>query len=1157
MSPPEGRLSEHSVFHDPSTPSPHLYHEFEDAVSKYGAREAVVALHQEPHLYADSLNKEPSKNSGLRWTYNDIHRAALRFAWSLEAHGVQKGDVVTTFVVNGIEWNIVVWACWRIGAVFAPMSIRNLSNAAETRYMLESTATKVLIVANAETALRVDELASEAGLSLKLRAVANASGASDNWVGFSSLIELNGTSDEALAKKPAAQLEDKDGAVIFFTSGTTSLPKGCQHTHQSLATVFNSRLPLWDAGPESRAANFMPNNHAMGFIFTVALHLRGGSVVYPAGAFTPASMLNALVKERCNETVLVPTMAYALINIMAEQKVPKFDHLRSVALGGSSVSEKNLEDCWTKVGSDLVCAGYGMSEGMPMRPHPCKTAAEAVIDGSPSCGEVALGCSVKICSPGTTTAVGINTPGELHMSGPTVISGYLGGRNKEDFYVEDGKQWFKSGDQAVMNEQNRIAIVGRYKDMIIRGGENISPNAMERALNTIDGIEAYVVGTVDEIAGENLTGKVLKDKLAQLVKQHRAAVTAPQISPSKEKTTNSYGTPHIVTVTWASLLGIHPEDLNLEAQTASFADSINMMRFRQKIKQETGKILTVEQVLGSTIVEQINLLDNQAGSSNGVLARPAPEYRPGGPSAADMIHCLGDEERATATRKVVEEVLEPHGLKWDNVSDVFPAWGNGQAIFTQKRALSWGFRFVMTTKVKDRKVVRAAVEAALEKNPIHFSFYIREDGSVTNRKSLALHVNLKPSRDVFDLVITYAPKPLNTVSEMYSYADGDRLDVGFDSPTTRAEIVHVKETNTAGIILNMNHATHDAMSLQGPFFSDLDRALSDPSSLKDHTPYKIFADTYYSLGTSRIAQQGINFHVTHLREITSHRQAASWPPQRAPDWLFGSRRGWVPPAAAAAQGFSNPTGEPLEAPERRSDGGSAPVSWRGELPGLNAFRASIPGLTNPVIAKAALALLNVRHTGDTHALFSSLDAGRAALPFVPASLGAAVADINPADMPGPMFQRIANLIRVDPAETLGDYLLRVQELQEGQTRHCHAPLNAICEELGPEAAEMVLDTCRRQVFNWVPGLGAMDKNPFRNLELLDSRTRADIGVVIFAGTGGKAGQDFVLRVLWDDSNFFRTEVESWLREYRTVIEWVVGGGKERRVGEFLDAVKGA
>lgn len=203
---------------------------------------------------------------------------------------------------------------------------------------------------------------------------------------------------------------------------------------------------------------------------------------------------------------------------------------------------------------------------------------------------------------------------------------------------------------------------------------------------------------------KNLTGKVLKDKLAQIVKEHRATVTVPQINSPNGRNTISNGTPHIVMVTWASLLGIQPEDLDLEAQTASFADSINMMRFRLKIKQETGKILTVEQVLGSTIVEQIKFLDNQAGPSNGVLARPAPEHRPGGPSAADMIHCLGDEERATATRKVVEEVLEPHDLDWDNVSDVFPAWGNGQAIFTQKRASSWGFRFVFPTTVKDRKV---------------------------------------------------------------------------------------------------------------------------------------------------------------------------------------------------------------------------------------------------------------------------------------------------------------------------------------------------------------------------------------------------------------------------------------------------------------------
>lgn len=345
------------------------------------------------------------------------------------------------------------------------------------------------------------------------------------------------------------------------------------------------------------------------------------------------------------------------------------------------------------------------------------------------------------------------------------------------------------------------------------------------------------------------------------------------------------------------------------------------------------------------------------------------------------------------------------------------------------------------------------------------------------------------------------------------------------------------------------------MTLQGLFFSDLDLALSDPSSLREHTPYKIFADTYYSLGTSRIAQQGINFHVSHLRNITAHRKAAAWPPQRAPDWILGSRRGWVPPRDAEAQGYSNPTGSPLEPADRRSDGGSAHVSWRGELPNLNAFRASIPGLTNPVIAKAALALLNVRHTGHTHALFSSLDAGRGGLPFIPESLASA-ADVNPADMPGPMFQRLANLIRVDQAETLEEFLLRVQEHQAGQTRHCHAPLGAICEALGPEAGEMVLDTCRRQVFNWVPGLGAMDKNPFKNLELLDSRTRADIGVVFFTGTGGKAGQDHIVRVLWDDSNVMRADAETWVTEYKAVIEWIVSSGKERRVGEFLERVNG-
>lgn len=313
--------------------------------------------------------------------------------------------------------------------------------------MFQASAVSVLIAANAETASRVDDLTSQAGLALKLKVVVDSSGASDGWVDFSSLIKLNGGgSDEALSNKPAAQLADTDGAVIFFTSGTTSLPKGCQHTHGSLATVFDSRRPLWEAGPESRAANFLPNNHIMGFIFTVPFLLRGGSVVYPAGVFTPAAMLNALVKEGCNETVLVPIMVYALINIMSEQKIPRLEHLRCVGMGGVCQREE--------LGRRFhpIRLQADMSRLWDVRRPPNETSAIQDRDrrsnhGSPCCCKVASGCTVKICSPGTTTAVPINTPGELHMSGPSIITSYLGGRNKEGFYVEDGKQWFKSGDQ--------------------------------------------------------------------------------------------------------------------------------------------------------------------------------------------------------------------------------------------------------------------------------------------------------------------------------------------------------------------------------------------------------------------------------------------------------------------------------------------------------------------------------------------------------------------------------------------------------------------------------------------------------------------------------------------------------------------------------------
>lgn len=101
---------------------------------------------------------------------------------------------------------------------------------------------------------------------------------------------------------------------------------------------------------------------------------------------------------------------------------------------------------------------------------------------------------------------------------------------------------------------------------------------------------------------------------------------------------------------------------------------------------------------------------------------------------------------------------------------------------------------------------------------------------MANRKSLALHVNLKPSRDLFDLVISYAPKPLSTVSDLYSYADDDRLDVGFDSPMTRAEIVHVKETNTACVVLNSSSPDLTFLALIA------DIHFSEPRHTRCHVP---------------------------------------------------------------------------------------------------------------------------------------------------------------------------------------------------------------------------------------------------------------------------------------------------------------------------------
>jgi len=496
--------------------------------------------------------------------------------------------------------------------------MRNLSNREELAYVLQVTDAQVVVAHNNEIAHGVQEVIRAANLTLTLGVVVEAQNASSLWYSFPELLDLRPNTDASLLKQATPTHADTDVSTVFFTSGTTSLPKGCALTNGILATTYSGFAANMNVSSTSIVCNSMPNNHAMGAYFTLLFLYARATVVYPSVAFDPKTVLTALMEERCTHTAFVSTMLCAIISLLPADGGGKLEDMELVALGGASVTMQNARECVEKLGARMICPGYGMSEGCPLRPFPSTDPEKLMRYGAIISGDCVSGAKIRVCEPGTTNVVPIGEAGELHHAGSTIVRGYLGDRNLEDFYTEDGETWFRTGDQVIMAPDGLVTIVGRYKDMIIRGGENISPSAMERVLSDIKGVEVQVVGVTDDIAGEvpvvvyggrrvrskdlqeiasktmgkmyvlaecihledlgltdfskNTNGKVQKTKLADLVNNWRAAREV-DVEPGAERPSNgeahshssTSSRDHVVIRTWAFLIGIPASEINLSS----------------------------------------------------------------------------------------------------------------------------------------------------------------------------------------------------------------------------------------------------------------------------------------------------------------------------------------------------------------------------------------------------------------------------------------------------------------------------------------------------------------------------------------------------------------------------------------------------------------
>lgn len=232
--------------------------------------------------------------------------------------------------------------------------------------------------------------------------------------------------------------------------------------------------------------NHLPIYHIAGGISAGWNPLNSGAAaVHPAPAFTSSSTLEAMRVEGVTFMVLVPSM----LGLIADDPAlppPGQISIKSCSLGASTILYTDVEKCYALLGAQRVITSYGMTEGLMMtRGHLPREVTKAALNGIQA---ISAGARLKICAPNSRTILPRGEAGEVHQGGATTIRGYLG-RKSDAFYEDEDGIWCMTGDQAIMHPDGGVQVTGRYKDIIIRGGVNISPSSIEGVIAKILKIE--------------------------------------------------------------------------------------------------------------------------------------------------------------------------------------------------------------------------------------------------------------------------------------------------------------------------------------------------------------------------------------------------------------------------------------------------------------------------------------------------------------------------------------------------------------------------------------------------------------------------------------------------------------------------------------------
>ncbi|KAJ4150382.1 hypothetical protein LMH87_011134 [Akanthomyces muscarius] len=1117
-----------------------LWHMLLATATKYPSRDAIVTMVDDTDTPAFG-----SEVAAQRWSYQELLDKVDAVAHRLAHLGCGgAGNTLVVITRNIAEWGLFFWVAAKLGMVFIPLGPGAKDDLGS---LLSVSSPQALFVEDEEMAQTVEGWAIASKRSIHTK-ILPATGDRTGWLSLAVIeVEAHKLCQMRCQFDSLRAGGTGSNALIIFTSGTTGTPKACVHTHDNLISQTHDYDPNPDPEFVDRWLIHTPVHHIFAINNTLRAWRMGGAIILPSPTFSVRSSLRAVVREQCTIMSATPTLIRAMLAESDCPDVNKFN-LSIITLASTMISPEDIRLCKQSLGCRHAIQAYGMSETGPVvswqRNDPL------LVDGfHAGVGKVLPGASIRVCQPSTRQILCVDDVGELHVSGPSVIHGYLNSKTNNSFYEEDGRRWLVTGDRARVGEDGVVYILGRYKDLIIRGGENIDPATIERVISTLSNVEVQVVGYPDEVAGEvpvavvkrpeNVPSSAIFEKSRSLGSKYtlgaiydlsqlgleempvtslkkpkrqllKAALSKFIDSSKKQESAQAKRATSELSVlaeklaaVWEELCGVRPQP---QQNVHTFADSILLLQYCDRVFRLLKIPLYLQDLFErKTISSQARLLLLRS-SGNASVSRVSPGSAPSGQNVPD--------------KKLPVDVNNPmeihsgivSALPRDAVSEsVMSLRANQYRMVEGQRPQSYHIRLVYRIAELSSTRIMEALQTLVSKTPILRSVLLKSTTTSTWQLSI-------PSEGlVSDVLHEGETATEEEVKLRLSQESTSALQLPF---TFRTDIIKCADTSGHFLTMYFNHAVVDAMLLWS-ILRNLDDVLHDQATeLPEPVPYSLWANLWQQNRRNDFACNAVTRLAGRLRGISRFPDAL-WPPQRAPGWMIADDSSSPYFAARNAVRESVWKGSWMSV----ADDFRFPRRGRiVRLPHLAALQAE-HGITADVLARCALILFNIRQTRSPYAIFNSWEAARS-WPFVPSWMQTCLPPAMAVD--GPTTQWRLNMYSAGENEKALDFLKRIGDEEVSLADHIHAPWDDVKSALSEEAI-VAEDASFRQGFVWDVTLGMSVQNKrhssYKVLEPISRHDWPDCGIFWNAFMVDRENMYFIAS--WDTAQLSGDEVDGY------------------------------